>query len=48
LFIIRSLYSYNPVRHYSLQTELQLGIRGPAALGKQSQTFIHRMNLCVF
>ena len=43
LFIIRSLYSYNPVRHYSFQTELQLGIRGPAALGKQSQTFIHRM-----
>ncbi len=43
LFIIRSLYLYNPVRHYSFQTELQLGIRGPAALGKQAQTLIHRM-----
>jgi lipid A 3-O-deacylase len=43
LFIIRSLYSYNPTGHYSFQTELQLGIRGPAALGKQTQTFIHRM-----
>jgi len=32
LFIIRSLYSYNLERHYSFQTELQLGIRGPAAL----------------
>ena len=43
LYIIRSLYSYNPVRHYSFQTEFQLGVRGPAALGKQAQTLLHRM-----
>jgi hypothetical protein len=43
LFIIRSLYTYNPERHYSFQTELNVGVRGPAALGRQSQTFLHRM-----
>lgn len=42
LFIIRSLYHYNSIRHQSFQTEIQLGVRGPSALGKQAQTFIHR------
>lgn len=43
LFIVRSLYAYDPIKRTSLQTELLVGIRGPAALGKQTQTFIHRI-----
>ncbi|QNA45879.1 lipid A deacylase LpxR family protein [Lacibacter sediminis] len=43
LFVIHSLYSFNPLRQYSFQLELQLGIRGPAAFGKQAQTFMHRL-----
>ncbi len=34
-------YSYNPVKHYDLQTELVLGVIGPAALDKQTQTIAH-------
>ncbi|KAK6033584.1 hydrolase, alpha/beta domain protein [Ostertagia ostertagi] len=43
LFIIHSLTSYSPARRYSFQAELQLGVRGPAALAKQTQTFVHRI-----
>ena len=43
LFISRILYSYNPVKKYSLNTELVLGIRGPGAFAEQTQTFIHSL-----
>lgn len=35
-------YSYNPVKNYDFQTELVMGIIGPAALGKEIQTDFHR------
>jgi lipid A 3-O-deacylase len=43
LFATHTLYSYNPVKKYDLQTELLLGVSGPASFTKQSQTFIHRL-----
>ena len=43
LFVMHSLYCYNPSKHFSFKTELLAGIRGPAAFGEQTQTFIHRM-----
>ncbi len=42
LFVNHSQFYYNRAKHYSFQTEFQLGIRGPAAFGQQSQTFFHR------
>jgi lipid A 3-O-deacylase len=43
LYLIHSLYSYDPVKKYSFQTEINLGIMGPAALGEQTQEMIHRI-----
>ena len=43
LFVTHGLYSYNPEKKISLQTEIMAGVRGPAALGEQTQTFIHRL-----
>jgi lipid A 3-O-deacylase len=43
LFITHSLYSYNPLRRMGVQMEMMLGVRGPAAMGKQLQTFVHRL-----
>jgi len=43
LFATHSLYSYNPLSRVSVQMELMLGVRGPAALGAQLQTFVHRL-----
>jgi hypothetical protein len=43
LVATHTLYSYNPVKKYDFQTELELGVIGPAALGQQAQTMIHRM-----
>jgi hypothetical protein len=43
VFLIHSLYSYNPTRHFDVQYELQLGVRGPAAFGRQAQTIVHRL-----
>jgi len=40
---IHSLYSYNPKKKYSLQTELMAGVRGPEAFAAQTQTFIHKL-----
>ena len=34
-------YSYNPEHHYDLQTEMVLGVIGPAALDRQTQSVIH-------
>ena len=43
LFAIRSLYSYNPQKKYTLQTELIAGIRGPASFAEQVQTGFHNL-----
>ncbi|HET6254850.1 MAG TPA: lipid A deacylase LpxR family protein [Puia sp.] len=43
LFATHTLYSYNPVKKYDLQTELELGVIGPAALAQQAQTGFHRL-----
>ncbi len=36
-------YSYNPEKHYDLQTELVLGVIGPAALDAQAQSLVHKV-----
>ncbi len=41
LFATHTLYSYNPVKKYDFQTELVLGVMGPPALARQTQTFVH-------
>jgi len=41
LYATHSLYSYNPVKKYSFQTELIAGIRGPESYAKQLQTWVH-------
>ena len=43
LYLIHSLYSYDPVKKYSFQTEINLGVMGPAALGAQTQELIHHV-----
>jgi hypothetical protein len=43
LFASHMLYSYNPISKYSFQTELVLGVIGPAALAKPTQTLVHRL-----
>lgn len=43
LFLTHAAYAYSPVRGYSFQTEIQSGVRGPSAFGKEMQTSIHRM-----
>lgn len=42
LFATHTLYSYNPQRKYDLLTELDLGVIGPAALTRQTQTLVHQ------
>ncbi len=43
LFATHTLYSYNPREKYSFETELVLGVMGPAAFAKQTQVFLHRL-----
>lgn len=43
LFATYSQRSYNPQKKYGLQTELLLGVMGPAALGEQGQKLIHQL-----
>ncbi len=43
LFASHSMYSYNPLKKYSLQSEILLGVRGPASLAKEAQKLIHRL-----
>jgi lipid A 3-O-deacylase len=43
LFVTHSLYSYNPKKKYSFQTELLAGIRGPASFAKQMQKAVHKL-----
>ncbi len=43
LFVTRSFHSYNPIKKFSYQSELLVGIRGPHALARQTQTALHAM-----
>ncbi len=43
LFAIRSLHSVNPIKKYSLNTELQIGLTGPLSFAKEAQIAIHRL-----
>ncbi|RYY57673.1 MAG: lipid A deacylase LpxR family protein [Chitinophagaceae bacterium] len=43
LFVTRSLHSSNPVKKYSLRSEILAGVMGPPSLAKQSQRFVHRL-----
>jgi lipid A 3-O-deacylase len=43
LIATHSRYSYNPVKHYDLQTELVLGVIGPAAMNRQVQSMVHHL-----
>lgn len=43
LFATHTLYSYNDVKKYDIQTELLLGVMGPASFAAQTQTFVHRL-----
>lgn len=41
LFATHTLYSYNRAKKYDFQTEVVLGVMGPASLAKQTQDLIH-------
>ncbi|MHA4807686.1 lipid A-modifier LpxR family protein [Flavitalea flava] len=43
LFATHTLYSYDPVKKYDFQTELILGVMGPASMAQQLQTWVHRI-----
>lgn len=43
LIATHTRYSYNAEKEYDLQTELVLGVIGPAALARQTQTLVHRV-----
>jgi len=43
LFVTRSFHSYNPIKKFSYQSELLVGIRGPHALARQTQTALHAL-----
>jgi lipid A 3-O-deacylase len=43
LFVTHTLFSYNQVKKYNLQTEIILGIRGTTSLARETQTVIHKL-----
>lgn len=43
LFVTHSLRSYHPVKKFSLQTELLLGVIGPAAMAREGQDLMHHL-----
>lgn len=43
LFAIRSLNSVNPIKKYSFNTELQIGLTGPLSFAREAQIAIHRL-----
>ncbi|HTI10605.1 MAG TPA: lipid A deacylase LpxR family protein [Puia sp.] len=43
LFATHTLYSYNEQKKYDFQTEIDLGVTGPAALAGQTQDMVHRL-----
>lgn len=43
LIATHTLYSYNPDKKYDLQTELVLGVLGPASFAEQTQRSVHHL-----
>jgi lipid A 3-O-deacylase len=43
LFATHTRYSYNAERHFDFQTELALGVMGPAALDRETQSLVHHI-----
>ena len=43
LIATHTLYSYNPVKKFDLQTELVAGVIGPASFAEETQIFVHRL-----
>ena len=43
LLATHSRYSYNPVKKYSIQTELAMGVLGPMSLAHQTQSIVHHL-----
>lgn len=43
LFATHTLYSYDAAKKYDFQTELVLGVMGPASMAQQLQTLVHRI-----
>lgn len=43
LFATYYLYSYNEKKKYDFQTELDIGVAGPASIARQTQTMIHKV-----
>jgi lipid A 3-O-deacylase len=43
LYVTYSLYSYNEKQKYNFQTELDLGVNGPASMARQAQEIAHRL-----
>jgi len=43
LFATHTLYSYDPAKKYDFQTDLILGVMGPASLAEQTQKLVHRI-----
>ncbi len=41
LIAVHSLYSYNPDKNYSFQTEIVGGVMGPPSLAEEAQKFFH-------
>ncbi len=42
-FATHTRYSYNAQRHFDFQTELVLGVMGPAALDREMQSMVHHI-----
>jgi hypothetical protein len=43
LYVTHTLYSYNARKKFDFQTELLVGMAGPDAFAKETQTFIHHL-----
>lgn len=43
LFATHTLYSYNEQKKYDFQTEIDMGVTGPAALGREIQDGFHQL-----
>ncbi|PZF74568.1 lipid A deacylase LpxR family protein [Taibaiella soli] len=43
LFATHSLHSSNPVKKYNLQSELLVGVMGPASMADKTQILVHRI-----
>ena len=43
LFVTHTFYSYNEQKKYDFQTEINVGVTGPASLAGQTQDFVHRL-----